>query len=369
MLSFYLNYRWLFWSRPCEKKVAPLAPAPGLRRHWVDTPSGNIEVLYNEPVDASSELRMPIFFIHGGMGGAWVWAEYMQYFAAQGIPCYAVSLRGHGNSWSPSYPMMVYFTTRRALEEDALAAIRWVREREGDDMLLVGHSSGGGISQSILSDKRLRVRGLALLGAIPGFGSLGVYRNWVALDPWCMLRLILQGGHPNSPLSHPALTKQSFFSGGVSDAKVLDFQTRMCRYESFLWPISMLRPFVHVEDVVGSIQGWGGYPGSGMTARVLVMTGTEDKLTTPHIMKRVAIAYRNALSRLVDTEKTHAEENHRNIEANDEGEDDDESQNHHERDERHGVWFTLVPGAGHHLQNDVPWEVGAKRLLEFYERL
>lgn len=171
MTSFYFNYRWLSWSRPCEKTVPP-APGLGLRRHWVETLSGNIEVLYNQPTGASPELRTPIFFIHGGMGGAWVWAEYMQFFAAQGIPCYAVSLRGHGNSWHPSYLRMVYFTPRRALEEDAMAAIKWVQEREGDnDLLLVGHSSGGGISQSLLSQARLRVKGLALLGAIPNYGS------------------------------------------------------------------------------------------------------------------------------------------------------------------------------------------------------
>ncbi|KAL2759601.1 hypothetical protein ACRALDRAFT_1074171 [Sodiomyces alcalophilus JCM 7366] len=368
MISFYLNYRWLFWRRPCGE-IAPAAPGPGLRRHWVETPSGNLEVLYNQPTGASSELRTPIVFLHGGMGGAWVWAEYMQFFAGQGIPCYAVSLRGHGNSWYPSYLRMVYFTTRRALEEDALAAIRWVQEREGDDVLLVGHSSGGGISQSILSKKRLRVKGLALLGAIPNFGSLDVYRSWAALDPWFTIRMILQGGHPNSPLSHPVLTKQAFFSGGASDAKVLDFQSRMSRYESFLWPISMMMRFADAEKVVGSIRGWGGDAGSDGTARIMVMTGTDDKLTTPHIMEQLATEYRTVIARLTGTKKVDIEEDHKTVEATDEGGSDGEKRGHDERDERHGVWLTFVPGAGHHFQNDVPWEVGANKLLEFYERL
>jgi len=34
-----------------------------------------------------------------------------------------------------------------------------------------------------------------------------------------------------------------------------------------------------------------------------------------------------------------------------------------------GVRQCFVPGAGHHLQNDVMWEVGAKKLLDFYEQL
>ncbi|MCV5073652.1 hypothetical protein OFB51_27050, partial [Escherichia coli] len=34
-----------------------------------------------------------------------------------------------------------------------------------------------------------------------------------------------------------------------------------------------------------------------------------------------------------------------------------------------GVRFALVPGAGHHCQNDVGWEVGARKVLAFYREL
>lgn len=34
-----------------------------------------------------------------------------------------------------------------------------------------------------------------------------------------------------------------------------------------------------------------------------------------------------------------------------------------------GVRFALVPGAGHHCQNDVGWEVGARKVLAFYRQL
>jgi pimeloyl-ACP methyl ester carboxylesterase len=106
------------------------------------------------------------------MGGAWVWTEYLEYFAARGIPCYAVSLRGHGGSWHPSFLRMVYGTTKRMLADDAVAALRWVQEREGGkEVVLVGHSSGGGLSQLILSEQDVRVKGLVLAGAVPGFGS------------------------------------------------------------------------------------------------------------------------------------------------------------------------------------------------------
>ena len=95
----------------------------------------------------------------------------MLYLASHGITSYAVSMRGHGHSWYPSYFRMVLFTTRRQLTDDVLAALRYVENKHGEKVLLVGHSSGGGLSQGMLGDTRAKVRGLALLGAVPCFGS------------------------------------------------------------------------------------------------------------------------------------------------------------------------------------------------------
>lgn len=35
----------------------------------------------------------------------------------------------------------------------------------------------------------------------------------------------------------------------------------------------------------------------------------------------------------------------------------------------HGVELAWVPGAGHHLQNDTTWEIGAQKLQAFLRRL
>lgn len=125
-----------------------------------------------------------------------------------------------------------------------------------------------------------------------------------------------------------------------------------------------MRPFADADKVVESICGWGGDTGNERTARILVMTGTDDRLTTPNVMIQLATAYRTVLAQLVGTKKVDLEDDHRSIEASAEDESGGEG-----RDERHGVWLTFVPGAGHHLQNDVPWEIGANKLLKFYERL
>ncbi|KAF9877586.1 hypothetical protein CkaCkLH20_04721 [Colletotrichum karsti] len=348
-LDFCFSYEWLYWTAPTGE---PPAAPKGLTRHWVETPSGRIEVLSNQGANPSTS-KTPIVFVHGGMGSAWVWTEYMRYLAKNDIPSYAVSLRGHGNSWHPSYLRMVYLTTRQDLADDALAVIWWVQERHGSEVLLVGHSSGGGLCQGILSARQAHAKGLALLGAVPCSGSSRVYANWAALDPWFLARMILQFWHPNSPLSHPFLVNQAFFGDEMTEAGVLDFMKHANRYESFLWPFSMMLPFAKPASIVNSIGGWG----SG--ERILVMAGTQDKLMTHGVTSNLARTLRTAFAELVGSNKLDAQADEVKPLAGEGDKDDD------------GDWVRLawVPGAGHHLQNDVMWEIGANKLLEFYEQL
>ncbi|EWY86175.1 hypothetical protein FOYG_10801 [Fusarium oxysporum NRRL 32931] len=324
MIGFHLSYQWLHYTRPS----GPPSPVPeGLERHWVNTPQGRIEVLSNTSSITNKFNGPPIVFCHGGMGCAWVWTEYMKYLAARGVQCYAVSLRGHGESWYPSYFRMVFATPRSALASDLVAAIEWVQIREKIEVMLVGHSSGGGLSQAVLSDGLANVKALALLGAVPGFGSMGVYMNWWKMDPWFTIRLIFHLWHSNSPLSHPKLTQRAFFGDKFPLSAVIPFQRHMNRYESYLWPFGMMYSFASPSNILSHIRNDGA---SG--EKVLVMAGTQDKLMTVPVTEKTATFYREAGN-----------------------------------DKRDGVRLRFVEGAGHHLQNDVQWEDGAEKLFEFYK--
>ena len=183
--------------------------------------------------------------------------------------------------------------------------------------------------------------------------------NWAGFDPWFCARMLLHGWHPVSPLSHPALVRRAFFSDRCPEADVRAFQRRLSRFESFLWPLSMLLPFVDTRRVLLGIAGWGADTGAADADRVLVMAGTADRMVTPDIVEKTAHGYRAAFSRLVGDGE---------IEATDigvyplggEGGTDNCG---------HGVRLAWVPGSGHHLQNDVMWEVGAGKLWEFIRQL
>ena len=53
---------------------------------------------------SSSESHpTPLLFVHVAWHGAWCWDEYfLDFFAYRGYRALAVSLRGHGNSPSPT---------------------------------------------------------------------------------------------------------------------------------------------------------------------------------------------------------------------------------------------------------------------------
>ncbi|KAI3340532.1 Alpha/Beta hydrolase protein [Ustulina deusta] len=347
MFNFlHLSYQYLHWRRPSGSP----APAPhGTTRTFVSTPGGDLELLCAKPVHPAPGIP-PVVFTHGGMGSAWVWHEYMRYLADHGITSYAISTRGHGASWHPSFLRMLYATTKRELANDFVAGIRAVQEWEGREVVLVGHSSGGGLSQFILSEGDVRVKGLALLGAIPGSGSLPVYMNWWRLDPWFTIRMMLHGWHSNSPLSHPFLMKRVFFSDGYPEDKLAEFQSHMSSYESFLWPIGMIFRFVDPKKVLQNITGWG----AGKN-RVLIMAGIEEKLMTKPVQEKAADTYRTAFSGLVQDTKLEAHDDAVHALPGDGGMDS----------AGHGVELAWVPGAGHHLQNDTTWKIGAEKLLAF----
>ena len=184
-----------------------------------------------------------------------------------------------------------------------------------------------------------------------------VYINWWLLDPWFSLRMLFHGWHPNSPLSHPALTRRAFFSDAVSDSYVARFQMHINAYESFLWPLGMMAPFANAATIVRRVAGWG----QGGGQRILVLAGGRDRLMTVDIMEKLAGFYRQPLRLLIRDKK---------LDAVDGPVEDGENSSKRGVDTNgDGVRFCVVPSAGHHMQNDVEWEVGAEKLLAFYRQL
>ena len=118
-------------------------------------------------------------------------------------------------------------------------------------------------------------------------------------------------------------------------------------------------PFINTRKVLQGILGWGGRLTVGHQ-RVMVLAGGQDTLMRPSLMARTADgyvrAYRNSINKAMLKSKL----------CKDVEKDDSRKSFLTTAD---GVRFVIVDGAGHHLQNDLQWEEGAKQILSFINQL
>jgi pimeloyl-ACP methyl ester carboxylesterase len=99
--------------------------------------------------------RKPLLFVHGELGGSWVWERFLGYFAGRGWEGHALNLRNH--HWSQTAdPAELSF---ESFVEDVGAAI----DRLGPSVVVVGHGMGGLLA--LKAAERHPVSGLILVGS------------------------------------------------------------------------------------------------------------------------------------------------------------------------------------------------------------
>ena len=79
--------------------------------------------------------RKPLLFVHGFLGGSWVWERYLHHFAARGWEGHALNLRNH--YWSQTADPATLDV--ESYTEDVIAAL----ERLGPSAVAIGHGLGG----------------------------------------------------------------------------------------------------------------------------------------------------------------------------------------------------------------------------------
>jgi pimeloyl-ACP methyl ester carboxylesterase len=96
---------------------------------------GNIPISTVSVLAKKSDNIKNIIFIHMSWGGSWAFDFYMEFFAKAGYNCYALDLRGHGNSGGS-----VINTTMQDYVDDVRTM---VSELNIQNPIVVGHSMGG----------------------------------------------------------------------------------------------------------------------------------------------------------------------------------------------------------------------------------
>ena len=96
----------------------------------------------------------PVVFLHGAGGSHLVWGNQLEALAHSARPL-ALDLPGHGRSPGPG---------RTSIEDYASVVIGFLQDVARAPALLVGHSMGGGIAQTVALLRPDLLRGLVLVG-------------------------------------------------------------------------------------------------------------------------------------------------------------------------------------------------------------
>lgn len=167
-------------------------------------PEGHLEVRKRLPEGATR--KPPLLFIHGGYCDAWFWEPYfLPWFAAQGYPAYALSLRGHGASGGGDMLFM-------ASLDDYEADVERVAGTLKTPPILIGHSMGSAIVERIVAKRP--VRGAALLAPVPPAGLMAIAARLATSHPNHVMQM---SGSDPSRMSEDVLEalRPFYFSGKV----------------------------------------------------------------------------------------------------------------------------------------------------------
>ena len=120
---------------PTDRLLARTPPASGrpVRKDEIELVERGLYIESWLPERRSR--RKPLLFVHGELGGSWVWERYLHHFAGRGYEGHALNLRNH--FWSQTAdPVTLDIDT---YTEDVVAAA----ERLGPSVVAVGHGLGG----------------------------------------------------------------------------------------------------------------------------------------------------------------------------------------------------------------------------------
>jgi polyhydroxyalkanoate synthase len=112
--------------------------------------------------------------------------SFARYLAHNGLDAYVLELRGHGRSRTRGGPYARSMADYADL--DLPAAIRAVRERGADDILLVGHSMGGVTCMAACPGLLATVRGVVIIASPTHFGRGAVALRWLSAAATTLLR-------------------------------------------------------------------------------------------------------------------------------------------------------------------------------------
>jgi len=196
-----------------------------------------LEILERIPkVQTSKKI---LLFIHGAQAGAWTYDYFLDYFESKGFSCYALSLRGHGQS--EGYEDIDQFGLDDYVE-DVLSVVKKLDHKP----ILIGHSMGGAIVQRYLRDYQDTIDSAILLssavyGGIHQESPLGMFFS----DSRSFLRK-LRNEHKNQNITLETLMKDVVLSPRFTDQEIKIIRGKFTK-ESQKVKQDLMKPFLPMD--------------------------------------------------------------------------------------------------------------------------
>ncbi len=182
---------------------------------------------------ASTHGKAPLLFVHGAFAGGWMWTEtFMPFFAAAGLSCHAVSLRGHGGSAGRE---SIAWHSISDYVDDLTTIVDWIAAEEGQAPVLIGHSMGGFVVQKYL--ERRAAPGAVLLCSVPPQGLIAAQFHLLLQKPqlFAEINRILAGEYTDT-----ATLREALFAGEVEEHMLQAWLGQMQNEsQRAIWDMSM----------------------------------------------------------------------------------------------------------------------------------
>jgi non-heme chloroperoxidase len=223
-------------------------------------------------VPGESVTRPPILMIHGMWAGPWVWQDYVPVFERRGYRCLTPTLRHHDAT-----PLEPPSELGRTSLLDYAADLQREIERLDQPPMLLAHSMGGMLAQMLAA--RGLARCAALLSPMPPQGF-----NVISPSSLRMFRRTLtRWGFWRNP------TRPTFRDAATVMLEHLPREQRCNTYDRL----------VHESGRVACETGfWFVDPHrakwintSNVTVPLLIIVGSEDRLHTPSMMRKLLRRY------------------------------------------------------------------------------
>jgi pimeloyl-ACP methyl ester carboxylesterase len=169
----------------------------------------------------NANRKPPLLFVHGGYCDSWCWDPYfLSWFAEQGYPSHALSLRGHGQSGGGG-------TLFVAGLDDYAADVEKVAATLGSPPVMIGHSMGAAVVERLIATRP--VRAAALLAPLPPSGLLPMAARLATERPDYLMQMAMLD--PSRLTAHVLETLRPFYFDDV-EPSILYEATRHLGVES-----------------------------------------------------------------------------------------------------------------------------------------